>query len=83
MRKVWVKAGGGRRLGMKVVDVCRKMARPVDNSGARELAPTWCGNSHFFTPVCDIVKSYMPAVAEMAHLMEMSFAAWLASLAAL
>ena len=64
-RKVWVKAGGGRRLCMKVVDVCRKLARPVEKNGERGPAPTWYGNKHFFAPICDIVKSYLPAAGEL------------------
>ena len=59
VRKVWVKAGGGRRLGVKVVDVCRKTARPVDSSGVRELAPTRYGNSLFHTDL--LHREVLPA----------------------
>jgi hypothetical protein len=68
LRRVWVRAGGGRRLQMKVVDICRRDARPLDNRGERGAAPSLYGNKHFFAPVCDIVKSYLPTAQEVPKL---------------
>lgn len=62
-RKLWVRAGGGRRLNMHVVDVCRTHARPLEN-GVRGVAPSLFGNKNFFGPVCEIVKSYLPTASE-------------------
>jgi hypothetical protein len=62
-RKLWVRAGGGRRLQMHIVDICRKHARPLVN-GKRGAAPSFYGNKAFFGPICDIVKSYLPTAGE-------------------
>lgn len=67
-RKVWVKAGGGRRLQTKVIDVCRKHARQLGANGEREKPYTYYGNRNFFAPVCDIVKSYLPTAGEQPRL---------------
>ena len=62
-RKLWVRAGGGRRLQTHVIDICRKYARPLVN-GVRGPAPSFYGNKMFFSPICDIVKSYLPTAGE-------------------
>jgi hypothetical protein len=67
-RKVWVRAGGGRRLAMKVIDICREHARPLEKDGTRGQAPSFYGNKSFFTPITDIVKSYLSTSAKAAQL---------------
>ena len=51
-RRLWVRAGGARRLRMKVPEVLRKVACPVDDLGKRALqrssmirCPGRCGPS--------------------------------------
>ena len=67
-RKIWVRAGGARRLWCETTSILRRVAKPRNADGEYEPAPGKYGNKHFVSSVVDMLKCHLPAATELEDL---------------
>ncbi len=65
VKRVWLTAGGARRLRKLVYNVLNDRARPAVQAGTFAEPPSIFGDSSFLTAVCNEVKSGLPISAEL------------------
>jgi hypothetical protein len=66
--RIWVRAGGARKLWQKTSKVLRSVARPVDPDGQFAHGPDLYENKFFLTPVVDMLKNLLPTGVDMPDL---------------